>query len=94
MPLIKKRNQTTLFSVDYSFLLQYFHFIYSLLLLQLFYYWFHSIFLVGYPCGVMVNVLESKIIVSEFELKLHYYFHFRTNTLGKGMEPLILPAMD
>ena len=23
----------------------------------------------------------------------HYYFHFQTNTLGKGMNPLILPAM-
>ena len=23
----------------------------------------------------------------------HYYIHFRANTLGKGMNPLILPAM-
>ena len=23
-----------------------------------------------------------------------YYVHFQANTLGKGMKPLILPAMD
>ena len=33
------------------------------------------------------------IVVSEFVLQSHYYVHFRTNTLGKGMNPLILPAM-
>ena len=38
----------------------------------------------GCPCG---------IIVTEFELQLHYYIHFQINTLGKGMNPLILPAM-
>ena len=30
---------------------------------------------------------------SEFELQSHYDFHFQTNTLGKGMNTLILPAM-
>ena len=33
------------------------------------------------------------IVVNEFELQSRYYVHFRTNTLGKGMNPLILPAM-
>ena len=31
--------------------------------------------------------------ISEFELQSHYYIHFQTNTLGKGMNPLILPGM-
>ena len=30
----------------------------------------------------------------EFELQSRYYVHFRANTLGKGMNPLILPAMS
>ena len=32
-------------------------------------------------------------IVSKFVLQSRYYFHFRANTLGKVMNPLILPAM-
>ena len=47
----------------------------------------------GGPHGIMVKTMDSGIVVSEFELKSHYYIHFRTNTLGKGMKPLILPAM-
>ena len=31
---------------------------------------------------------------SKFELQLYYYVHFQTNTLGKGMNPLILLVMD
>ena len=45
------------------------------------------------PHGVMVKTLNCGIIVSEFKLQLCYYVHFQTNTLGKGMNPLILPAM-
>ena len=41
----------------------------------------------------MVNAMDCGIVVSEFKLKLHYYIHFRTNTLGKGMNPMILQAM-
>ena len=41
----------------------------------------------------MVKVLDYAVVVREFELQLHSYVHFRTNTLGKGMNPLILPAM-
>ena len=33
------------------------------------------------------------IVVREFVLQSRYYVHFRANTLGKGMNPLILPAM-
>ena len=38
----------------------------------------------GSTCSVAANVLD---VVSEFELKPHYYVHFRTDTLGKGMNP-------
>ena len=40
---------------------------------------------------VEANVLDCDIGVSEFELQSHYYVHFRTNTLGKGMNLLISP---
>ena len=41
-------------------------------------------------CSIVVNILNCDIVVSEFELHSRYYVHFRTNTLGKGMNPLIL----
>ena len=47
----------------------------------------------GYPRGVMVKAMDCGIVVSEFVLQSRYYVHFRANTLGKGMNPLILPAM-
>ena len=47
----------------------------------------------GCPCGVMVKAMDCGIVVSEFELQLRYYVHFRANTLGKSMNPLILLAM-
>ena len=47
----------------------------------------------GCPCGVMVKVMDCRIVVSEFEFQSHYYVHFGMNTLGKGMNPLVLPAM-
>ena len=31
-------------------------------------------------------------IVSEFEFQSHYYVHFQTNTLGKGMNPTYFPS--
>ena len=46
-----------------------------------------------YPRGVMVKALDCGIVVSELKLQLPYYFHFRTNTLGKGMNSLILTVM-
>ena len=48
----------------------------------------------GCPRGVMVKAMDYGIVVREFVLQSHYYVHFRANTLGKGMNPLILPAMD
>ena len=47
----------------------------------------------GCPRGVMVKAMDCGIAVSEFVLQSRYYVHFRVNTLGKGMNPLILPAM-
>ena len=45
------------------------------------------------PRGVMVKAMDYGIVVREFELQSRYYVHFRANTLGKGMNPLILPDM-
>ena len=45
------------------------------------------------PRGVMVKAMDYGTVVSEFELQSSYYVHFRINTLEKGMNPLILPAM-
>ena len=42
------------------------------------------------PLGVVANVLDCNIGVSKFELHSYYDVHFRTNTLGKGMNSLIL----
>ena len=48
----------------------------------------------GCPCGVIVKVMDCRIVESEFELQLHYYIHFWSNTLGKGVNPFIpIPAM-
>ena len=43
---------------------------------------------VGCPRGVMVKAMDCGIVVSEFVLQSCSYVHFRTNTLGKGMNPL------
>ena len=43
------------------------------------------------PRGVMVKAMNCGIVVREFVLQSLYYVHFRANTLGKGMDPLILP---
>ena len=43
------------------------------------------------PRGVMVKAMNCVIVVREFVLQSRYYVHFWANTLGKGMNPLILP---
>ena len=43
--------------------------------------------------GVMVKPMDCGIVVSKFVFQSCYYIHFRANTLGKDMNPLILPAM-
>ena len=47
----------------------------------------------GCPRGVMVKAMDCGIVVCEFILQSRYYVHFWTNTLGKGKNPVILPAM-
>ena len=41
--------------------------------------------------GVMVKAMNCGIVVREFVLQSRYYVHFRANTVGKGMNSLILP---
>ena len=51
-------------------------------------------YLIQMICGVvMVKALNCRMVVSEFELQLSYYVHFRTNALGKGLNPIILLVM-
>ena len=45
------------------------------------------------PRGVMVKAMNCRVVVREFVLQSRYYVHFWANTLGKGMNPLIPPAM-
>ena len=45
-------------------------------------------------CSVMVNMFYYDIVISEFEYPSHYYVHFWTNTLEKGMNLLIPQSMD
>ena len=52
----------------------------------------HRINLGGGAHDEMVKAMEYGI-VSEFELQSRYFVHFRISTLGKGMKPLIHPAI-
>ena len=45
------------------------------------------------PRGVIVKAMDCGIVGREFILQSRYYVYFRANTLGKGMNPLILSAM-
>ena len=55
----------------------------------LIYFIFHKVF--GNTYGIVANVLNCDIEVSEFELQLRYYIHFRTNSLEKATNSLIPP---
>ena len=46
----------------------------------------------GCPRGLMVKAMDCGLVVREFVVQSRYYVHFRTNTLGKGMNLLILPV--
>ena len=50
--------------------------------------------ILGTHCSIMANRLDYNIRVSKFKLQLHYYIHFQTNTLGKGMNYCISPALS
>ena len=41
----------------------------------------------------MVKTMDCGIVVSEFVLQSRYYIHFRADTFGKNMNPLILQVM-
>ena len=41
----------------------------------------------------MVKAMDCGVVVGKLVLQSRYYVHFRAKTLGKGMNPLILPAM-
>ena len=43
------------------------------------------------PHGVVVNMMDCNIILSEFELQSQDYVHFQTNSFGKGMN-LVIPT--
>ena len=47
----------------------------------------------GCPRGVMVKAMDCGIVVCKFVIQSRYNVHFRANTLGKGMNPLILTAI-
>ena len=45
----------------------------------------------GSPHGIVTNMLDCDIVLTEFELQLHDYIHIWTNALGKSMSFLIPP---
>ena len=47
----------------------------------------------GGPWDVVANVLDFDTVVTKFKLQSCYYVHFWTNTLEKGKNCLISPAM-
>ena len=47
----------------------------------------------GISRSIGVNAWDCNIIVSKSEFQSRYYIPFGATILGKGMKPLILPAM-
>ena len=45
------------------------------------------------PYGIVANVLDCDIVVSDFELQLRHCINFRTNNLKKGMYSLMSLAV-
>ena len=45
----------------------------------------------GCPRSVMVKVLDSRVVVREFELQSLYYVHFPPNAYWERYEPLYPP---
>ena len=48
----------------------------------------------GISWSAMAKELSCELVVCQFEFRLRYYFHFRTNTAAKGMDSLIRLTMD
>ena len=57
------------------------------------FYWFYIDLKKLYKLLLWVKAMGCGIVVSEFVLQSRYYVHFRPNTLGKGMNLVILLAM-
>ena len=55
--------------------------------------WREAVGILYSPSRLGNNMLDWDIILSAFKQQLHYYFHSQTNTLRKGMKPLIPPAI-
>ena len=41
------------------------------------------------PRGIVANVLDCNIVISEFELQPHLFYHFQTIALGKYMNAVV-----
>ena len=84
------------FFISFSFIHLFFlsFFFYFLFFLFLFLSWFFHFFFFFFFVLSFFNYLfmDYGIVVSESELQSHYYIHFRTNTLGKGMKPPYPPG--
>ena len=52
----------------------------------------HTLIHGGCTYGVIVKMLDFRIVASEFELQSRNYIHFRTINQGKVINPLILQA--
>ena len=48
----------------------------------------------GYPLSVKTKVLDCGFVGLQFELQSYCYFHFPSNTLKKGMNPLITSSHE
>ena len=45
------------------------------------------------PHGIVANVLDCEIKISDFKLQSHYYIHFQTKTFGNCIKSFISSAM-
>ena len=79
-------------NITIIFLFQLFTYIITNFLLPFFNFIFCLIIIPGCPRDVMVKAMDCGIVECEFGLQSRYYIHFQANTLGKSMNPLILPA--
>ena len=42
----------------------------------------------------MVKLLDGGLEINKFEIQSRYYVHFRTNSLGKYVNPFIFPGIQ
>ena len=49
---------------------------------------------VGSPCGIVANVLDCDIVISEFQLHLCNYIHFQTDSLNPKKKGKIVPLLS